>query len=131
MDDLKLTSVDKVKATAPDLIGDMDDDTLNRLIEDASITVIADGFPKEVVIDDNKLDIREIASRYLALHIATMDSKSGQGISSEKVDVIERHYFDKTSKDWLNSSTWGQTYLRWYHLYGNGHTTHFMVVQHL
>lgn len=112
-----LSTVAEIKATAPDLTADMEDSTIEALISDASTQVLLDGFPKDVEVDGEKLQVRELATKYLTLHLATMDSKAGQGVSSEKVDVIEVHYQDKTKSDWLNSSTWGQMYLRMYQRY--------------
>ena len=124
-----LTEVARVRMSAPTLTADMTDDTISALIQDASLQVIADRFPKAIRADDEEFDIRELATRYLALHMATMDSAQGQGVTREKVDVIERDYADKTAKDWLNSSTWGQMYLRLYYKYAAGGPRH-VVIQH-
>lgn len=124
-----LAKVEDVKKTAPDLMSDMSDDTINELIGDASMQVLADHFPKVVHADGEDIPIRELATRYLTLHLATMDTKAGQGVVSEKVDVIERQYQNKTSKDWLNSSTWGQMYLRLYREYARG-LSHYVIIQH-
>ena len=115
-----LTDTARVRMSAPGLTASMTDDTIGALIQDASLQVIADRFPKV---------IRELAARYLTLHMATMDSAQGQGVVREKVDVIERDYADKTAKDWLNSSTWGQMYLRLYTKYAAGGPRH-VVIQH-
>ena len=124
-----LTEVDRVRASAPALTANMTDDTIGALIQDASLQVIADRFPKVIRVDGEELDIRELTARYLTLHMATMDSAQGQGVVREKVDVIERDYADKTAKDWLNSSTWGQMYLRLYYKYAAGGPRH-VVIQH-
>lgn len=124
-----LTDVVKIRMSAPTLTADMTDDTISALIQDASLQVVADRFPKAIRADDEEFDIRELAARYLTLHMATMDSSQGQGVVREKVDVIERDYADKTAKDWLNSSTWGQMYLRLYYKYAAGGPRH-VVIQH-
>lgn len=124
-----LTDTARVRMSAPALTANMTDDTIGALIQDASLQVIADRFPKAVRADDEEFDIRELAARYLTLHMATMDSAQGQGVTREKVDVIERDYADKTAKDWLNSSTWGQMYLRLYYKYAAGGPRH-VVIQH-
>lgn len=124
-----LTDVAKVRMSAPTLTADMTDDTISALIQDASLQVVADRFPKAIRADDEEFDIRELAARYLTLHMATMDSAQGQGVVREKVDVIERDYADKTAKDWLNSSTWGQMYLRLYYKYATDGPRH-VVIQH-
>lgn len=124
-----LTDTARVRMSAPTLTADMTDDTINALIQDASLQVIADRFPKAIRADGEEFGIRELAARYLTLHMATMDSAQGQGVTREKVDVIERDYADKTAKDWLNSSTWGQMYLRLYLKYAAGGPRH-VVIQH-
>ena len=124
-----LTEVARVRMSAPTLTADMTDDTISALIQDASLQVIADRFPKAIRADGEEFGIRELAARYLTLHMATMDSAQGQGVTKEKVDVIERDYADKTAKDWLNSSTWGQMYLRLYLKYAAGGPRH-VVIQH-
>lgn len=124
-----LTEVDRVRASAPALTAKITDDTISALIQDASLQVIADRFPKAIRADDEEFDIRELAARYLTLHMATMDTAQGQGVTREKVDAIERDYADKTAKDWLNSSTWGQMYLRLYCKYAAGGPRH-VVIQH-
>ena len=124
-----LTDVSRVRMSAPGLTAGMTDDTIDALIQDASLQVIADRFPKAIRADSEELDIRELAARYLTMHMATMDSAQGQGVTREKVDVIERDYADKTAKDWLNSSTWGQMYLRLYSKYAAGGPRH-VVIQH-
>lgn len=124
-----LTDVSRVRMSAPALTANMTDDTIGALIQDASLQVIADRFPKAIRADGEDFDIRELAARYLTLHMTTMDSAQGQGVVREKVDVIERDYADKTAKDWLNSSTWGQMYLRLYYKYAAGGPRH-VVIQH-
>ncbi|MBD5430138.1 DUF4054 domain-containing protein [Lactobacillus sp.] len=111
---LSLTTVDKVRATSSDLTDGISDDTLKLLIEDASIQVIADDFPKTV----NNVPIQELAARYLALHLITTQSvASSESVISEKVDVIEKHYSDKSRLDWLKLSPYGRMYLRLYNRY--------------
>lgn len=125
-----LTMIAEIKATAPSLTANLDDGTLNALIADASMQAKLDGFPVSVEVDGETIQLREMATKYMALHLATMDGKAGQGVSSEKVDVIEVHYQDKTSSDWLNSSIWGKMYLRLYQQYCSRNRTAITVIQH-
>ena len=72
-----------------------------------------------------------MATRYMTLHlIATSAGKASQGITEEKVDVLEKHYTDTSSLDWLNKSPWGQAYLRLFQEYGDYGVTKYGVVQH-
>lgn len=126
-----LTNVDDVRKSAPDLTKGMPDDTISIYIEDATMQVLADGFPKTVRSSDGiEVPIRELACRYLTLHLATMDTKAGAGIASEKVDVLERTYVNKTIKDWLNSSTWGQMYRRLFLRYASNGLASDRVILH-
>lgn len=126
MNDL-VVSIKSVKAAAPDLTANMSDDTLTELIKDATVNALADGFPKP--ISDKLNDVTLLAIKYLALHMATMDSPAGQGVTDEKVAVLERKYESKTGKDWLHSSVWGLLYYRLWKLYGGGQNR-YSVVQH-
>ena len=126
MNDL-VVSIKSVKDAAPDLTANMSDDTLTELIKDATVNALADGFPKP--ISDKLNDVTLLAIKYLALHMATMDSPAGQGITDEKVAVLERKYESKIGKDWLHSSVWGLLYYRLWKLYGGGQNR-YSVVQH-
>ena len=122
-------TIDELKKLAPDLIADAKDDTITALIANAYQIALSDRFPKSKMIDGEDLPVRKMATEYMALHLLSVQGKTGQGIVSEKVDVLERHYVDTTKLDWLNTSTWGQAYLRLYQTYGGG-GPRYVVVQH-
>lgn len=122
-------TTDELKELAPDLVADAKDDTITALIANAYQIALSDRFPKSKMIDGEDLHIRKMATEYMALHLLSMQGKTGQGIVSEKVDVLERHYADTTKLDWLNTSTWGQAYLRLYKAYGGG-GSRYVVIQH-
>lgn len=127
-----LATVEEVKLTAPDLLEGLSDDTINALIGDATLQVLADGFPAEVTsFEGIKIPIRELATRYLTCHLASMDSKANaEGIASEEVSVIKRSYRSGMGRDWLSSSIWGLMYLRLYKRYANPGTPRHAVIQH-
>lgn len=122
-------SIDELKQLVPDLIADTKDDTITALIANAYQIALSDRFPKSKMIDGEDLPVRKMATEYMALHLLSVQGKTGQGIVSEKVDVLERHYADTTKLDWLNTSTWGQAYLRLYKAYG-GSGSRYVVIQH-
>ena len=126
MNDL-VVSIKSVKDAAPDLTANMSDDTLTELIKDATVNALADGFPQSIGGKWN--DVTLLAIKYLALHMATMDSPAGQGVTDEKVAVLERKYESKIGTDWLHSSVWGLLYYRLWKLYGGGQNR-YSVVQH-
>lgn len=123
-------TIDELKQLAPDLIADAKDDTITALIANAYQIALSDRFPKSKMIDGEDLHLRKMATEYMALHLLSVQGKTGQGIVSEKVDVLERHYADMTKLDWLNTSTWGQAYLRLYQAYGGGSSSKYVVIQH-
>lgn len=123
-------NVATIKEISPELTEDLSDNTINALIANASMIALADKFPKFKVIDGEKLAVRDMATRYMTLHLISTQSEGGQGITSEKVDVLEVHYADTSKLDWLNRSPWGQLYLRLYNLYGDGSLERYTVVQH-
>lgn len=122
-------TIDELKQLAPDLIADTKDDTITAIIANAYQIALGDHFPKSKIIDGEELPVRKMATEYMALHLLSIQGKTGQGIVSEKVDVLERHYADTTKLDWLNTSTWGQAYLRIYKTYG-GSGSRYVVIQH-
>lgn len=122
-------TITDLKALAPELVENASDDTLNALIANAYQIALGDCFPKIKVIDGEEMQVRKLATEYMALHLVSAQGKTGQGIVSEKVDVLERHYADMTKLDWLNTSPWGQAYLRLYKAYGGGRTR-YRVIQH-
>ncbi|WP_281830298.1 DUF4054 domain-containing protein [Lactobacillus amylolyticus] len=131
MDNQVTTTVDVVKAIDPKLTSELSDDTIQALISNAGLIALGDRIPKIVEIDGEQVPIRDMATRYMTLHlIATSTGKAGQGITEEKVDVLEKHYADTTSLDWLNKSPWGQAYLRLFQEYGDYGVTKYGVVQH-
>ena len=123
-------TIDELRKLAPDLVADAKDDTITALIANAYQIALSDRFPKSKMIDGEDLHLRKMATEYMALHLLSVQGKTGQGIVSEKVDVLERHYADMTKLDWLNTSTWGQAYLRLYQAYGGGSSLRYVVIQH-
>lgn len=131
MDNQVQTTVDVVKTIDPKLTSNLSDDTIQALISNAGLIALGDHIPKIVEIDGEQVPIRDMATRYMTLHlIATSAGKAGQDITDEKVDVLERHYADTSSLDWLNKSPWGQAYLRLFQEYGDYGVTKYGVVQH-
>lgn len=131
MDDIMLTTVDSIKQTSPNTVGKLSDETVKQLIQDASMQVLADGFPETITVHGKTAYIQELATRYLTLHTATLtDTATGQGVTVEKVDVIEKHYADKTNLDWWQSSPWGRLYWHLWQEFSSGGTQHYAVVQH-
>lgn len=122
-------TIDELRKLAPDLVADAKDDTITALIANAYQIALSDRFPKSKMIDGEDLHLRKMATEYMALHLLSVQGKTGQGIVSEKVDVLERHYADTTKLDWLNTSAWGQAYLRLYQTYG-GSSSRYVVIQH-
>lgn len=120
---------DELKLMAPDLTANLSDETANALIANAYQIALGDHFPRSKIIDGEKLPVRDMATKYMALHLISAQGKTGQGVISEKVDVLERHYADVTKLDWLNTSQWGQAYLRLYNMYG-GRGARYQVIQH-
>lgn len=128
------TTIDHLKATAPDLVDDLSDDTLTQYISDAHIDVLGDGFPDSILVsgEDIAAGIKEQAERYLALHLASMDDEAGRGIQSEQVDVLKTTYFSKSMQNtkWINSSIWGRMYWKLWKQYGKGENFDIFVVNH-
>lgn len=120
---------DELHLMAPDLTANLSDETANALIANAYQIALGDHFPRSKIIDGEQLPVRDMATKYMALHLISAQGKTGQGVISEKVDVLERHYADVTKLDWLNTSQWGQAYLRLYNMYG-GRGARYQVIQH-
>lgn len=109
----------------------LSDDVLNQFIQQARLIAMGDGFPKEVVVNDNHIPVLDEATEYMALHLSTLSTdKLGSGVVSEKVDVLERHYADVSKSSWLGSSKWGKLYLWLYKKYGAGQNCGIAVIQH-
>lgn len=131
MDNPVTVNAEIIKTLDPQLTDSLPDDTINALISDAQLISISDGFPKFVTdTDGDELPVRDMATRYMTMHLITTSGDSAKGLLSEKIDVIEEHYADTSRLDWLNRSPWGQAYMRLYNLYGNGGMTHYAVIQH-
>lgn len=132
---VSLTTLDAVKATAPDLVDGIADTTLTQDMNDAHIAVIGDGFPASIMIDGEDIGsaIKEQAERYYTLHMLSTDSESARGIQSEEVDVIKTSYFasNVTNEKWIKSSLWGKLYWDLWKKYGRGKRDfNFLVVNH-
>lgn len=121
---------DDLKKLAPSLVSDIPEESITALISNAYLIALGDHFPKNVTIDDEVMPVRKMATEYMALHLVSTEGKSGQGIVSEKVGSLERHYSASVNTDWLNASPWGQAYLRLYKQYGGSSKSRYAVVQH-
>lgn len=122
---------DLLRTTATAIAGKLTDDTLNALIQQANLITLADGMPEQAKVNGKIIPVLNMATLDMALHLASIgNGKSGQGIISEKVDVLEKHYADTTSRGWLGSSKWGLAYLRLYRLFGEGNTPRLAVIPH-
>lgn len=131
VDDTMTANVALVKQLDQNLTSGIDDGVITAYLMQGQQIALADRFPKTVTIDDEELPIRDMATRYMALHlIATSNSSAGNGVTVEKVDVLEKHYADTSSLDWLNRSPWGQAYLRLFQEYGDWGLSRYSVVQH-
>lgn len=124
------TTVDTIKQVDPNTVGSLSDTTIQALIDNAQLIVLGDRFPQTVEVDGEVLPVRDMATRYMTLHLASLQSSAGQGIVSEKVDVIQTTYADSTKLQWLERSPWGQAYARLFGLYGGGARNRYDVVQH-
>lgn len=124
------TTIEVVKQIDPETVSDMSDETIQALIDNAGLIALGDRFPQTVEVDGEILPVRDMATRYMTLHLASMQGAIGRGITSEKVDVIQTTYASGNRLDWLNRSPWGQAYLRLYNLYGGGQFNRYAVVQH-
>lgn len=123
-------TIDELKTTAPDLVKPFSDTTLSLTIDDAKLIAMSDGFPESVTVNGTVLPILAMATKDMALHRLSVMGKSGSGVTSEKVDVLERHYSDVSTRGWLRSSVWGKAYLWLYRRYGSGAGTRIAVIQH-
>lgn len=121
---------DDLKKLAPSLVSDIPEESITALISNAYLIALGDHFPKNVKIDSEDMPVRKMATEYMALHLISTEGKSGQGIVSEKVGSLERHYSASVNADWLNASPWGQAYLRLYKQYGGSSKSRYAVVQH-
>lgn len=102
------TTVEKLKLTAKELTS-LSDDALEQYIEDAWLDVEKANFPEQ---------FQDKANRYLAAHLATFADKD---VKSEAVGSLKREYSEKDASllD-LESTAYGQEYLRLLEEYGNG-----------
>lgn len=133
MDDLTemLTSI---KQLSPDLTSTMSDDALKGLLTSTREIAMADGFPETAVNNQGEtLKVRDMATKYLTLHLITVNKALGTGgnnVTSEQVSVLKRTYADTSKLKLYQRSPWGQLYLWLYNLYGNGGVTRYAVIQH-
>lgn len=124
----EVDNVAAIKLLAPTLVSSLTDDTISALISNAHLIAVSDKFPDDVQMDG--IPVIDLATRYMALHLASIQGKTGQGIISEKVDVLEKHYADTTNLSWFKSSPWGQLYRHLYLLYAGGNNPRIAVIQH-
>lgn len=124
----EVNDVAVIKQLAPKLVGSLTDDTINELISNAHLIAVSDKFPEDIQMDG--ISIVDLATRYMTLHLASIQGKTGQGVISEKVDVLEKHYADTTNLGWFKLSPWGQLYRHLYLLYAGGNNPRIAVIQH-
>lgn len=119
-------TINDVRPLASEFLENVSDDTLKALIHSATVFTLADGFPQPLdgIWDDITLE----AIKYLTIHMATMDTDSGQGITSEQVATLKTTYESRITKDWLHSSVWGLLYYRLWRLYGGGLVRHAVIM---
>lgn len=120
--------IDDVKALGGDLVADFSDETINSLVQNAHLIAVGDKFPADVKLDG--VPVLDMATKYMALHLAYTMGESGQGITMEKLDVLQVEYSDMTNVGWFNRSPWGLLYRHLYLLYGGGSSTRIAVIQH-
>ena len=78
MDDVVTPTVDSIKQISPTLTEDLSDDTINALISNAQLVALSDKFPKTVNVNGELLAVRDMATRYMTLHLISTQSESGQ-----------------------------------------------------
>lgn len=120
---------DDIRRLAPEMTADIDEQSIMATVDNAYLIALGDHFPRVSKIDGEQMPVRKLATEYLALHFIAIQGKTGQGVTAEKVDVLERHFHDTSRLDWLNSSKWGQTYLHLLKVFGGGRAR-YRVIQH-
>ena len=121
---------DLLKSTDAVATKNMSDEVLDTLIAKAELIAVSDGFPETVTVNGKTLEILNEAITDMALHLCSVIGLANKGVTSEKVDVLERHYSDFSTKGWLDSSKWGSLYLWLYQTYGGGAIPRIAVIQH-
>lgn len=98
-------------------LASLSEDALNMFIDDAYLQVQADKFPET---------IEEVANRYLAAHLATMETVN---VKSEAVSSLKKEYYDKNAGlvD-LSATNYGQEYQRLVIEHTQGHGPSMVVV---
>lgn len=133
MDDLTELS-NAIKQISPDLTSSMSDEVLKGLLSGAREIAIADGFPAEATSNTGEIvKARNMATKYLALHLMAMNNAMGDGgsnVTSEQVSALKKTYADVSNLKLYQRSPWGQLYLWLYNLYGNGGISRYALVQH-
>lgn len=126
--------VNEVKQLSPDLTSNLSDDALKGLLSGAHEIAIADGFPVVATTDDGEtVRARDMAVKYLTLHLIAMNNSIGTGgtsVTSEQVSVLRKTYADVSNLNLYQRSPWGQLYLWLYNTYGNGRINQYALVQH-
>ncbi|MBC1722254.1 DUF4054 domain-containing protein [Listeria seeligeri] len=102
------TTISKLKVTAKS-IANLSDEALTIFVDDAYIQVQSAGFPEKY---------EDIANRYLAAHLASLDDKY---VKVEAVGSLKREYSGK-NESFINlkSTSYGQEYLRLLTEYAGG-----------
>lgn len=111
----------EIKQTAPDVIEDVSDETLNRIISDAKNVAILDNLPETITINNTEIKVLQLGIKYLSLHMLTVlgNSSGGGFVTGEKVDQVEIKYADTSSADWYSNSVWGKLYQELVSKYSN------------
>lgn len=65
----------EIKETAPDVIEDVSDQTLDRIISDSENVAILDNLPETITINKTEIKVLQLGVKYLSLHMLT-DRKS-------------------------------------------------------
>lgn len=126
-----LTTIDAMKATAPELVGGLDEGQINQAIEDATLQVLGDDFPVSVHVGDAEIPIQERACRYYALHLLSIASiDDGSGLQSVQVSVLKEQYFDHTTTEWLDLDKWGKAYKDLYDKFSSQSDFDCMIINH-
>lgn len=131
MDDPVIVNAEVLKKMDSALVGSLSDDVINQLIASARLMAIGDGFPQFVTSVSGTIPVLDMATQYMALHMASIQGKTGKGIVMEKVGELQRQYANTSNLGWLNSSKWGQLYLWLYRKYGDaGSRSRVTVIEH-
>lgn len=99
-----LTTIESVLTTFGST--DISHDTINLLINDASLQVVLDKFP---------IDFQELATRYFTCHLMFLQSQQTssamQGVTMESVGSLKKQYSAYSGAKGVFNDRWEQLYL--------------------